>query len=93
MFYTVFSEKFKSQIRYLSINGYHTLSADEPYEVITNGRELKEKTVDLTFDGGRGSLWTIAYPILKKYGLSAICFLVPHWIKKKDSMEYPTVDD
>jgi peptidoglycan/xylan/chitin deacetylase (PgdA/CDA1 family) len=91
VFHSVQPEFFESQIRYLALNGYRTLSADELYEIITNGRELLGKAVALTFDDGRGSLWTTGYPLLKKYGLSAICFLVPYQIKK-GTTDYPTVD-
>ncbi len=92
VFHSVIPEYFESQIEYLALNDYRTLNSDELYQGITGKKILKENTVVLTFDDGCGSLWTTAYPILKKYCLSAICFLVPYWIKK-ESIEYPTVEE
>jgi peptidoglycan/xylan/chitin deacetylase (PgdA/CDA1 family) len=61
----------------LSHNGYHTLDADELYDHLVNGTSVPQKSVVLTFDDGRATFWTIAFPILQKYNLKAVCFLVP----------------
>jgi len=59
------------------MNNYRTLKADELHDLITEKKKYKKKIVALTFDGGLRSLWSVAYPILKKYGLNAISFIVP----------------
>jgi hypothetical protein len=92
VFHSVEEEYFEEQIKYLSENGYKTLRADELHEIIIGNRKCSGKTVVLTFDDGRGSLWSTAYPLLKKYGLCAISFIVPYSIT--DRLEYhPNLED
>lgn len=69
--------EFERHMAYLAQTGYHTLHADELYHHLVSGRPLPPKSVLLTFDDGRATLWTIAYPILQKYHLKAVSFLVP----------------
>lgn len=72
------------QLRFLSANAYRTLTADAFFEIITGQRKLDRPSVLLTFDDGRTSVWTTAYPLLKRYGFQAVCFLVPMWIENGD---------
>lgn len=68
---------FERQMRYLAENDYHTLSADELFDYLVYNHPVPPRSVMLTFDDGRATLWTVAFPILKKYGLRATTFLVP----------------
>ena len=70
-------------MRNLVNNNYHTIKADELYDIITGKRKIKNRTVVLAFDDGDSSLWTTAYPILNKYGFFAICFILPFRVKEK----------
>jgi hypothetical protein len=85
-------EYFEEQLNYLSENDYHTVKADELHDIIIGRKKPSDKTVVLTFDDGRGCLWSTAYPLLKKYGLHAISFIVPHNISDK-SEYYPNLED
>ena len=76
-FHTVLPDIFERQCRYLASNGYKTLSADEFLHTMRRPGPLVKKTVVLTFDDGLKTVWTVAYPILKKYNLKAVCFLIP----------------
>jgi peptidoglycan/xylan/chitin deacetylase (PgdA/CDA1 family) len=91
-FHSVENTYFEQQIKYLSENGYRTLRADELYEVIIGNKRPSGKTVVLTFDDGRGSLWSTAYPLLKKYGLCAIGFIVTNNISNRKD-HYPNLED
>jgi len=71
-----FSE-FECHMQYLSMNNYHTINADELYNYLVYDKPIPPKSVVITFDDGRASLWTLAFPILKKYNFKAVCFLVP----------------
>jgi hypothetical protein len=68
---------FDRQMRHLVRNGYHTLTADEFYGYLTGTCTVPTKSIVIAFDDGRASLWTVAFPILKHYGLKAVCFLIP----------------
>ena len=76
-FHGVDSESFERQCCFLADNGYRTLSAEEFVRVIGSGDAPPRKSIVLTFDDGLKSVWTVAYPLLRKYGLRAICFLIP----------------
>jgi len=73
------------------MNNYRTLKADELHDLITEKKKYKKKVVALTFDGGLRSLWSVAYPILKKYGLNAISFIVPFRLQDEKRC-YPNLE-
>lgn len=83
--------EFERDMRHLVKNGYHTLHADELYEHLVSGQPVPPRSVLLTFDDGRASLWTAAYPILRRYGLRAVSFLVPGRIT--DGTPRPKLDE
>lgn len=74
--------EFENHMKYLSYNGYQTLDADELYAHVVHGSSVPPKAVVLTFDDGRATLWSIVYPILKKYNLRAVSFIVPSMISE-----------
>jgi peptidoglycan/xylan/chitin deacetylase (PgdA/CDA1 family) len=62
-------------------NGYRTVAADQLLEGMENKEKASPKTVVLTFDDGHESLWSVAFPLLKKYGLVGVAFIVPTWLR------------
>lgn len=69
-------EQFGVQIRALSEAGYTGVSFDELQAYVLRGEPLPEKPVVITFDDGYRSNYTLAYPILQKYGMKATIFAV-----------------
>lgn len=92
VFHSVIKEKFEEQLKYLAENNYKTVKADNLLDILTGDKKGFEKTVVLTFDDGLGSLWTIAYPLLKKYGFVGISFLIPSIINDNDEV-FPNLED
>ena len=80
---SVTAQAFEQDLVYLAENGYRTISADAFYGYLVNGDRLPPKSVVLTFDDGRASFWTTAFPILKKYGTKAVCFLIPAYMQQE----------
>jgi hypothetical protein len=74
---------FERGLEYLSRNGYHTLDTCEFYNFLTTGESLPPKSVMITFDDGRASLWTHAFPLIQKYGIKVVSFLIPGIMKEK----------
>jgi len=66
---------FEAQIKYLSDNGYTSLSFDE---LKTAGNY--KKPIIITFDDGYSDNYENAYPILKKYNFKATIFIVSSYI-------------
>lgn len=69
-------EQFEAQIRALSEAGYTGVSFDELQAYVLRGEPLPENPVVITFDDGYRSNYTLAYPILQKYGMKATIFAV-----------------
>jgi peptidoglycan/xylan/chitin deacetylase (PgdA/CDA1 family) len=70
-------ETFARQLDHLARNGYVTLSIDDYVGVLRGTVSPPERAVLLTFDDGRGSVWSVAAPLLKRHGMRAVVFLVP----------------
>jgi peptidoglycan/xylan/chitin deacetylase (PgdA/CDA1 family) len=77
VFHSVEPESFGRRLDYLADNGYVTLSAEEYFQFLLGGRAAPERAVVLTFDDGRGSLWSVAAPLLERRRMKGIVFLVP----------------
>jgi peptidoglycan/xylan/chitin deacetylase (PgdA/CDA1 family) len=77
VFHSVEPESFGRRLDYLEENGYVTLTAEEYFQFLLGARPAPERAVVLTFDDGRGSLWSVAAPLLERRGMRGIVFLVP----------------
>jgi peptidoglycan/xylan/chitin deacetylase (PgdA/CDA1 family) len=86
-------ESFSRRIAHLADNGYVTLSADEYADVIRERRAPPDRAVVLTFDDGRGSVWSVAAPQLRRHGMKAVVFLVPGRIPSRPGPPGPTWED
>lgn len=84
--------RFETYVNHLYENNYKTLTVNEYYEFLHGKRKLEKNTIVLTFDDGQKSLWSIVYPLLKKYNFNATSFLIPSLIKKDDKIS-PNLDD
>lgn len=93
VFHSLEPESFERKIRYLAANGYETLSADEYFQVLVQAGKAPDRAVLLTFDDGRGSLWSVGYPLLRRYGMKGVVFLVPGRTPSRPGPLPPTWDD
>lgn len=83
-FHSVEPESFETMLRFLKENNYHTLTAEELYDLMSKRRRLRRgRSIVLTFDDGMGSVWSVGYPLLNKYGFKATVFLIPGLIKHR----------
>ncbi len=73
--FVVYPSKFEEQIKYLSENGYKSISLDEYTNSVRNKKPFPPKSIIITFDDGYLSNYLYAYPILKKYGFTAVIFV------------------
>jgi hypothetical protein len=60
--------------------------------MIIGVRSIPERATLLTFDDGWGSLWTYGYPLLKKYGMHGVCFIIPGMINEGIN-SFPNLSD
>ncbi len=84
---------FEKQLQFLTENGYKTLTADELYErCLDKNYSNNGKEIVITFDDGMASVWTVAYPLLKKYEHKIISFILPGLMKEGAGVGN-TIDD
>ncbi len=82
-FHSVEPDRFESQLKYLKHNGYRTLTADELLAILRREMPVPERAAVLTFDDGWGSLWSVAFPLLKQYGYKAVAFVIPGLVEEE----------
>ncbi|MEJ2722054.1 MAG: polysaccharide deacetylase family protein [bacterium] len=69
---------FESHLRAIT-NRYRVVSLAEAVGEMRAGG-LREHSVALTFDDGCASIYDVAYPLLRKYGVPATVFLLTGWV-------------
>ncbi len=68
-------DTFESQLAYLKDNNYNVISIDKLVKLIKKQRPIPPKTLVITIDDGYRSVYTKAFPLLKKYGFPFTVFL------------------
>lgn len=74
--YVLKEEKFREQMEYLHKEGFRAFLFNE----LLNIGEWPDKAVVITFDDGNESNFTLALPIIQKYGFKAEFFITTDWI-------------
>ncbi len=76
-FHSVEPVSFEEKLQFLAANGYRTLSGEEFRACIAGEKPIPARSVLLTFDDGRASLYSVAFPLLQRYGFQALSFIIP----------------
>ena len=67
---------FEAQLKMLADSGYHTVSADQLYDYLAYGTALPARPIMLTFDDTDLPQFTIAKPVMEKYGFKGMFFIM-----------------
>ncbi|MCX6796179.1 MAG: polysaccharide deacetylase family protein, partial [Candidatus Falkowbacteria bacterium] len=67
---------FEKILAELQKNNYHSVFASEVADYLVEGKKLPENIVSLNFDDGYEDFYTQAFPLLKKYNMSADLFVI-----------------
>lgn len=76
-FHEVTPESLEPAFAYLVDNRYHSVGADEMAAVVYGRKPAPPRAVVLAFDDALASLWLVAWPLLKRYGLRAVAYAIP----------------
>jgi hypothetical protein len=83
-YHDISAEDFESHLRYLADNCYATLNCDELVQRLSAKRPATARSdtreVTLTFDDGLAGFYSRVYPLLQKYRMKAVAYIVPAWI-------------
>jgi len=74
--YTVTPETFEAHMRALYESGFTAITLRQLVEFVDYGVPLPERPVVITFDDGYLSVYTYAFPVLKRYGMVATAFII-----------------
>ena len=74
---------FASQMEFLAKNHYNVVGPDKIVAYMTGKEKMPAKTVAITADDGYYNFYLNAYPVLKKYNLPAIIFIITDKIGSK----------
>jgi peptidoglycan/xylan/chitin deacetylase (PgdA/CDA1 family) len=66
---------FRHGMTRLYENGFRTLSLPKAVDHVRRGKAFPERSMVITFDDGYRTVYDEAFPILKRYGMSATVFL------------------
>ena len=86
--YAVTPSNFDQQMHWLMDNGYHFIGINDILKYRKSGKTLPDKAVLITFDDGYRSVYTNAYPILKKYKIPSVIALVGSWLLKENKVDF-----
>lgn len=70
--YTISPALFENDLKYLTGNGYTTVTVEDLIDYVYHGKALPDKCIMLTFDDGYYNNYYYAYPLLKKYKCKAV---------------------
>ncbi len=82
------NEHFKDQMTALKRAGYETITLQDLYDFLREGKELPAKSIVITFDDGRNDSYYGADPILAALGYKASMFLITKQSLSEKSQYY-----
>jgi hypothetical protein len=91
-FHQVTVETLEPAFRYLHENGYRTVVSDDVARFVTQGRHPGPRTVMLAFDDAWASLWMVVGPLLERYDLRAVTYVIPGRVADATATR-PTIAD
>jgi peptidoglycan/xylan/chitin deacetylase (PgdA/CDA1 family) len=74
---TVSPQAFERQLAFLARHRYRVLSLEELVAALEAGSDGPRHSVVITFDDGYEETYTIAWPLLKRFGFPAAVFIAP----------------
>lgn len=80
--YLLKEEEFIKQLAYLHSEEWNTISVEQLLESLKTKASLPEKSLIISFDDGNQTDYTIAFPLLKKFGFKGTFFLTSDFIEK-----------
>lgn len=81
--------QFERQMELLAEHGFRVISAEEYAAFMLEGAKVPDNAVLLTFDDGYASFYELAYPVLKRFGYSAVAFVIVSGVDQRDKPGIP----
>ena len=78
---------FDAEIKTLKDAGYEFITTKDLADALDDKITLPPKSVILTFDDGYRDFYTDVFPILKKYNVKAVVFVVPNFLGLPNNLD------
>jgi hypothetical protein len=91
-FHNVTPQHLEPYLAYLTDNGYQTITSDAIAAFVRQGKHPGPNRIALAFDDAWLSLWSVAFPLLRKYHFTAIAYASPGLVPEADRPR-PTLED
>jgi glycosyltransferase involved in cell wall biosynthesis/peptidoglycan/xylan/chitin deacetylase (PgdA/CDA1 family) len=85
--YRVSPTMFEEQLKYLRDSGFYSASLHDWITAMLTRQPLPGRAIVITFDDGYSDFYQYAWPLLKKYGFTAIVFLVAELVGKTNAWD------
>jgi hypothetical protein len=92
-YHFVSATEFEAHLQHLQRNGYATLTADEFYHAKRNGGGDPIRSAVLTFDDGDKGFYDAVFPLLKKYVMKAVNFIIPGWVGREGVLTWEQIQE
>jgi len=76
VYHTIEPISFEKDLCFLAENGYQTIGMGDLTEYLNGGQSVPDRSVVLTFDDARSSFWRYAYPLLRRYEMKGVLFVI-----------------
>jgi biofilm PGA synthesis lipoprotein PgaB len=86
--YAVSAVNFEVQMKWLIDTGYQFIRIDDIVNFRKHNKPLPRKAVLITFDDGYQSIYSNAFPIIKKYQIPIVISLVGSWLQASDKVDF-----
>jgi peptidoglycan/xylan/chitin deacetylase (PgdA/CDA1 family) len=84
---------FEKQLETLAKNGFSTITFDDLLEVMAGKATLPLKPIILTFDDGYVDFYQNAYPLLQKYQMKGIVFVITGLVGRTGYLTWPQITE
>lgn len=85
--FSVKEKEFSKQLEYLYSNGWKTLNLSQLLEYLQAKTPFPDKSLVISFDDGNQTDYTVAFPLLEKFGFKATFFLTSDFIEKSGHLQ------
>src|SRR5207248_967020 len=85
--------QLEGELRYLRTHSYDTVTAAALVQALRTGGRLARNPVVLTFDDGYADIYRTAYPMLRRYRMTATFFIVPGFLNTHRYLTWRQVED
>ena len=91
--YRVSAARFEEQLKLLHDWEYTTITTSMLVDAITRGADLPPRPIIITFDDGNLDNYTVAFPIMQKYGFTGVIYLPYYFVGTKGYMNVDQIKE